>query len=438
MKSYSRSQFTDSGLLSVAATRVALDRDTTADLLADLGEIDERRLYAPQGYDSMCSYCERELLMSEDTALRRIAVARTAREFPAIFSAIADGRLNITGVLLLAPHLTGETADELLAAAAGRTKAQIRLLLAERFPKPDVPTLLQAIGSPLDSAGVTSSATNDPVISLAPERVGALDEANSAVLMGPVSARGKLAPLAPGRFALQVTIDEETHEALRYAQALLGHSVPSGDLAKVLKRAANALVQVLEKQKFAKCARSGAQRGAAKGRHVPAAVRRAVFERDGGHCTFVSENGKRCDSRARLELDHVVPVAHGGHATVDGIRLLCRTHNLHAADRALGAKFMEGKRQQARERSLKAKLEADAIAHEREQERALAAAEKASQEEVVPWLRALGCNLETARNAASRCQGMVGAPLERRVFVACQGLGPRGSRRALPVGSGAA
>ena len=84
MKSYSRSHLSDPGLLTGASTRVSLDRETTAELLADLGEIDARKLYLPQGYDSMCSYCEQALRMCEDTALRRIAVARTAREFPAI------------------------------------------------------------------------------------------------------------------------------------------------------------------------------------------------------------------------------------------------------------------------------------------------------------------------------------------------------------------
>src|SRR5206468_10967009 len=100
------------------------------------------------GYESMSLYCQQELLMSEDTALRRIAVARTARQFPTIHFAVADGRLNLTAVLLLTPHLGPETAEELLAAAAHRTKAELRRLLAERFPKPDVPTLLQAITTP--------------------------------------------------------------------------------------------------------------------------------------------------------------------------------------------------------------------------------------------------------------------------------------------------
>jgi hypothetical protein len=64
----------------------------------------------------------------------------------------------------------------------------------------------------------------------------------------PIPTRAKSVPLSPGRFALQVTVDEATHDQLRYAQALLGHAVPSGDLAEVLKRALDALVEKLEKR----------------------------------------------------------------------------------------------------------------------------------------------------------------------------------------------
>jgi hypothetical protein len=83
---------------------------------------------------------------------------------------------------------------------------------------------------------------------------------------------------------------------------------------------------------------------------LPAAVRKAVWERDGGQCTFVSEKGKRCESCTRLEFDHVEPVARGGQASVGGIRLRCRAHDQYSAERAFGSEFMQGKRQEARAR----------------------------------------------------------------------------------------
>jgi 5-methylcytosine-specific restriction endonuclease McrA len=344
-------------LLHNLATLVTQDRRTTASLLAHIAEVDERRLYRAAAYDSMFEYCVSELHMSEETAFRRIRVARTAREYPAIFPALADGRLHPTAVLLLTPHLTPGTAAELLAAATHKTKAEIDLLLAERFPKPDVPTTIQPIGVPVESAEPAMLLAGPTGVRLAPEPVVPSVGSNGTLQTQPPAAHAKLAPLAPDRFALQVTISGAARELLRQAQALLGHTVPSGDVAVIIERALEALVIRLEKQKFAKCDRPRPQRGPAKGRHIPAAVRRAVHERDGGQCTFVSENGKRCESRTRLEYDHVEPAARGGHATVSGIRLRCRAHNQYAAEMIYGEELMRARREARRDWAAKVQAE---------------------------------------------------------------------------------
>jgi hypothetical protein len=151
--------------------------------------------------------------------------------------------------------------------------------------------------------------------------------------------------LAPQRFALQVTIPESTRAKLRRAQELLGHSLPSGDVAQLLDRALDALIEKLEKRKFGATAKPRVCKGSANPRYVPANIRRAVHERDGDQCTFVSESGKRCETRTRLEYDHVIEVARGGVPTVDGIRLRCRAHNQYTAEQTFGAEFMRQKRE---------------------------------------------------------------------------------------------
>ena len=127
----SLSHLSNQELLRDLAAIVARDRGTTAEMLAHIAEVDDRRLYAQEGFPSMFAYCVQVLHMSEDTAFKRIRAARTARQFPAIFEAVADGRLHLTAVVFLAPHLTSENADELLAAATHKTKAEIEWLLAE-------------------------------------------------------------------------------------------------------------------------------------------------------------------------------------------------------------------------------------------------------------------------------------------------------------------
>src|SRR5262249_25277226 len=123
------------------------ERVSTAAFLAAIAEFDRRRLYAPAAHPSMFSYCVHQLGLSEDAAAKRIQAARAAQRFPTIFAALADGRLHLTSVNLLAPYLTEETAGELLVAASRKTKGEVLQLLAERFPRPEVLPWLTAVGA---------------------------------------------------------------------------------------------------------------------------------------------------------------------------------------------------------------------------------------------------------------------------------------------------
>ena len=138
MKSCSLAHASDADVMQGLLSLVKQDRVTTAEMLAHLSEVDARRLYLPAAYASMYEYCVGELHMSEDMALKRIQAARVARRFPMAFALLADGRLHLSGLVLLAPHLTAENHADLLAEASHRTKAGIEALLAERFPRPDV------------------------------------------------------------------------------------------------------------------------------------------------------------------------------------------------------------------------------------------------------------------------------------------------------------
>jgi 5-methylcytosine-specific restriction endonuclease McrA len=128
----------------------------------------------------------------------------------------------------------------------------------------------------------------------------------------------------------------------------MSHEIPTGEMALVYKAALKIGVEQMMKRKFAATGRPGHSRSSADSRHIPAAVKRAVSDRDQGRCAFVSEAGKRCESRRHLEYDHVEPVARGGQSTVENVRLLCRAHNQHEAERWFGAEFMERKRSEAR------------------------------------------------------------------------------------------
>ena len=62
----------------------------------------------------------------------------------------------------------------------------------------------------------------------------------------------------------------------------------------------------------------------AAGRAIPAAVRRQVWQRDGGRCSYLDRRtGRRCNSRHLIEIDHILPYALGGGADPGNLRLLC-------------------------------------------------------------------------------------------------------------------
>jgi hypothetical protein len=360
MSRYTLTHLLDQTLLVELKSLVAQARATTALLIAHLGEVDARRLYAPAGYPSMFEYSVGELRFSEQAAFKRIRVARVARRFPVVYGMLADGRLSLSAIIMLTAYLRPEHGEELLTAAAGQTKAAIERLLAGCFPQPDLPAFAGPVATLMSPFGVSAgtvkfSPAEHAASGIAPPReFGDLQLSPGRVgTTGPVSRAApqvtqKLAPLAPQRYAVQCTVSLSTYEKLKHAQALLGHSVPSGELAQVLDRALDTLIAHLEQQKFAKTKHPRACRRSDDARHVPAEVKRTVWERDGGQCTFVGENGHRCESRARLEYDHVEAVANGGHATIKGLRLRCRAHNQYAAEQVFGRDFMRTKRGMAR------------------------------------------------------------------------------------------
>jgi hypothetical protein len=167
----------------------------------------------------------------------------------------------------------------------------------------------------------------------------------------------------PQRYRVQFSAGEEYVELVERAQALLSHAAPNDSLENLHVRAMRALVVELEKRRYAvteeprnapaKSAECNTEHGAERerSRAVPAEIRRAVFERDGGRCTYVDGRGRRCRETRRIELHHVEPFAHGGVHHVTNVRLCCRAHNALAAEEDFGRSFILKRKDGARHES---------------------------------------------------------------------------------------
>jgi hypothetical protein len=301
----------------------------TAVVLAYIAEIDARHLYLHQGCESMKAFCMARLALSEDSAKKHIQVARIGRQLPVLFEAIATGRLTPYSVRLLAPRVNRENVEALIAECAGQTGEQVEIVLAKHFP------IAEALR--LDDGVALQTPIQESTELVVPQQ-------SNAVVGAARHPQPRVAPLSETRFSLTVTLSRETHGNLRRAQELLAHAIPSRDIAQVLDRALVVFVAHLERKKFGAGASPRKPRTGGSVRAIRAHVRKAVYDRDGGRCAYVYEDGSRCGSRSKLEFDHVTPLAMGGKSTVENLRLLCRAHNQHAAEQAFGQGFIEEKK----------------------------------------------------------------------------------------------
>jgi hypothetical protein len=400
----------DDELLRRLVALIGQCRRVEVDVVAHIAEVDERRLYAREAFPSMFVYCTDVLHLSEQEAYLRISAARASREHPMLLTMLADGRLHLTAIGKLAPHLTRENRDGLLERAIHKTKRQIEELVAEIAPRPDVPAMVRKLPErrtlptarhvviPNRGEALTIELGPDPslaprpdvvgvperggrtVLELGPDRVGApepglrRDEAavshqathphtpavaasappaSPPVIASRVSS-AVVQPLSPGRYRVQFTASTEFHHKLERLRALLGSRSGDDDLAAVIEQAVTEKLERLEARRFGRTRvpRQGLAKRDPKtapetlldrspsSRHVPAAVRRAVHDRDGGRCCYVDDHGRRCPERERLEYHHRYPFGLGGDHGMGNVGLVCRAHNAYLAECDYGPEAM--------------------------------------------------------------------------------------------------
>ena len=211
----------DEALLSGLDSLLAFQRQTLAGVLAYLGEVEERELHLLAAYSSLYAFCLGRLRMSEDEACRRRAkraseasargrrdgapdedaAARLARRFPAVLPHVESGALHLSALGELGPYLTLDNHEELLRAASGKTKRQVQALLAERFPKPDVPSTIRRL------------AEQAALLAAAPSNHASERQRNQSAAERPRASAGS----EPGRAAVGGTLRGAAHRERRAA-----------------------------------------------------------------------------------------------------------------------------------------------------------------------------------------------------------------------------
>src|ERR1700674_716516 len=359
------------------ADLVRNERHLGVQFVVELAGFAERKLYRELGYTSLFHYCVRQLGLSKSSAFRRSEVARLIARFPFIADRLAEGRLSIRALVALREILTEENHAEVLTRAEGKSEEEAQLLGVEYRPKPVPRDVVRALPMPRAPFGpsvppvavaVVPAETRMPpgppeVVQALPMPGAPSAEPVPPVAFAVVPAETKTSPLSlevvkpltPELRRLNVTVTAEFIDELEQVRVALSHQFPDGNFDQVVREAFKLVLERDRKRKAltdrpraptdrprpqSEASGEGDRATSENARYIPAAVKRTVWERDKGRCTWPMGDGKVCGSRHRLEFDHDLEVARGGKSTVGNIRLLCKIHNLMKAERRFGRTFM--------------------------------------------------------------------------------------------------
>ncbi len=245
---------------------------TEARVVAHLAELEARGLHL-RGARSLFDYCQRRLGLSQNEAFYRIQAARIARRFPIVFELLERREIHLTALALVRDYIDVSNHAELLTEVAGKTKEQILCLLAQRSPRPDVKSRIRKL------------------------RVQA-----GAVAAGPSAT---VEPRSAASYRLQLNMSESLKQKLSLASDLMSHSNPSGDLAVVVERALDLLIDKLRQRRFGQTVRpaSPAKRARGKTSAAPPANRANALgvqladDPRAGDVASISGDSSECDAR---------------------------------------------------------------------------------------------------------------------------------------------
>ncbi len=299
-------------LLNQTRALVAEERKLTTRILWHLREIEDRRLFADRGYPSLFEMCVREFGYSEATAGRRIAAMRLLRELPELEKKLESGELKIGQVSQVQGFLSAEKREQ----GKAYSLQEKRELIARIEGKSTRETERELISISPRSAGVKEkeravSATETEIRFIADEKLllklKRLQELG-AHRLGPGSRYadliGWLADL--GLAKLDPEITKPAKKSIEPAQ-----KAPDTDVSLSALRPTVSVRKTLHS------------------RYIPATVKRQIWARDQGCCTYVDpKSGRRCGSRSLIQIDHIRPLALGGLSEDPAsLRLLCFQHN---------------------------------------------------------------------------------------------------------------
>jgi hypothetical protein len=338
------------------ARAIATERHATADVLRYLAEYEERELHLRDGFSSIYTFLTKGHGYSEGAAARRCNVARFARKCPAVLGEISGGRLSLSVVDLIARAVgRGDVREDQLTGlfdqCVRKSKSEAEVILARMGAAPLAPVRRESVRAL--AVKVEALARERDPVNPAAESGFKFDEAAQPEMDVPVTS-------VPQEFHLSLRLAAAAMDQLRRAQELMGTS----DLATTIEWLAafhndrkDPMRAPMRKPSKTTTPPAAVKKGkgttppaavtspmkdtppaaVVRSRYIPAVVRREIFQRDGGQCSFVDAvSGRRCPERRHLQVDHIQSWACGGPNDPDNLQLLCRAHNMMRARDTFG------------------------------------------------------------------------------------------------------
>lgn len=278
-----------------------------ADFLVALADFDRQRLWVQLGHASVFDYLHRDLGLSKGAAHYRKVAAQLIQQFPEV---VEPARV-----------ITPENSTDVLPRFFHRSKQEAKAVAVEIWPAAVIPR--REVVTELPRAGAFHPDETPPHTPHAPTAPAPAEHRVSTELLTPSLQR------------LHITVSKQFLDKLDAARKGQGHAQPGASAEKVIEAALDLLLAQQAKRR-ADVKQPRIHPRPSKTNHVTAAVRRAVWSRDGGKCQWPVDSGGICGSTLRVEIDHVVPRGKGGPSTVENCRLACAMRNQLAGRQIYG------------------------------------------------------------------------------------------------------
>ncbi|WP_413587302.1 HNH endonuclease [Bdellovibrio sp. HCB274] len=278
------------------------ERKITHLILMHINEMEGRRLYAELGYDSMFRYLTRHLKYSDDAAYRRLSAARLLKQAPEISEKIENGSLTLTQLTQVQSAIRMESK---IAISQGLSASA------------SLPQILEKI---------ENKSTYETKSCLAHE------------FNLPIREIETLTPQRDESVRFEITLTAEQMKTLESARDLMSHILPDGNWADFLTLLAEKQIKQIINKDSRRTKPTQSFMVTQKRQHIKVSTKAELLLKADYCCEFIGTGGKKCNSKYQLQIDHIQPVALGGKNEKANLRVLCRTHNLAAAEK-LGLKM---------------------------------------------------------------------------------------------------